>query len=278
MKNIKKDFLVFTISIFYFIYCLKYNIYLKTQIMYSIDIWLTKIIPALYPTLIIVDLIYNSNIPYYINKYLHLNYIYIISIISGSPTNAHLLSNYKEDITKYLSITKYTSLLFTYNILKNIFQIKIVLILIICNILTNLILTIYLNPPKLKIHKKNYNIINIIIKSISRNINTLIIILGTIIFFNTLPINLIDNKIIKAIILSFLELTSSLNYLIITNLPLNIKLLCSIITISTCGLCIEFQIKSIINDTSIKYKQYIKYRLYHFIIYAILVFISLQIL
>ena len=141
MKDKIKDFILFTIIALYFVYCITNNTYIKEQVIYSFNIWITKIIPSLFPTFIIVDLLYNSNIPYYINKYLHINCLYILSIISGSPSNAYILNKYKEDITKQLSITKYTSPIFTYTYLKAIFNHKIALLLLFTNILSNIILS-----------------------------------------------------------------------------------------------------------------------------------------
>lgn len=271
MKDKIKDFVLFTILVLYFVYCITNNTYIKEQVIYSFNIWITKIIPSLFPTFIIVDLLYNSKIPYYINKYLHINCIYILSIISGSPSNAYILSKYKEDITKYLSITKYTSPIFTYTYLKAIFNHKIALIIMITNILSNIILSLLIKPKNIEyIPNNKQNTIMLLSTSIKNNLNNLISILGTIIFFNTLPINLINNTYLKTSILSILEITTSLDNLTYINIPLNIKLLFTIVSISTCGLCIETQIKSIVNDTYINYKKYIYYRLLHLIIFLML--------
>ena len=106
MKNIIKNISLLTILILYFTYSLMNNNFIMEQTIYSFNIWIKKIIPSLFPVFIIVDLIYKSNIPYYINKFFHINYIYILSIISGSPTNAYIINNYKQDTTKLLATTK----------------------------------------------------------------------------------------------------------------------------------------------------------------------------
>lgn len=279
MKNIIKEIILFTIIILYLIYCLTFSSYIKEQVIYSINIWITKIIPSLFPTFIIIDLIYNSNIPYYINKYLHINCLYILSIISGSPSNAYILKKNNIDITELLSVTKYTSLIFTYNYLKSIFNPNTAILLILLNILSNIILILIIKPQNNveSINKKS-NPFTTIINSITKNINTLITILGTIIFFNTLPINLITNTYIKTFILSILEITTSLNNLNTIKIPLNMKLLFTVISLSTCGLCIESQIKSIINDTSINYNKYLTYRLIHLTIYLFLTLLVFNLL
>ena len=271
MKNILKEIFIFTIIFLYFIYIIKYNSYITEQTIYSVNIWLNKILPTLFPTFIIVDIIYNTNLPYYIEKYLHINFIYIISILSGSPSNAYILNKYNQNITKILSVTKYTSPIFTYTFLKAIFNHKTAILIISLNILSNVILKLIIKPKNIKYKRiKQETIYTTITNSIKKNINTLITILGTIIFFNTLPIHLIKNNLIKGIILSILEITTSLNNLLTTTLPYNIKILLTIISLSTCGLCIETQIKSIINDTFINYKEYLLYRLLHTIIFLIL--------
>ena len=271
MKNILKEISIFTIIFLYFIYIIKYNSYITEQTIYSVNIWLNKILPTLFPTFIIVDIIYNTNLPYYIEKYLHINFIYIISILSGSPSNAYILNKYNQNITKILSVTKYTSPIFTYTFLKAIFNHKTAILLISLNILSNIMLKLIIKPKNIKYKRiKQETIYTTITNSIKKNINTLITILGTIIFFNTLPIHLIKNNLIKGTILSILEITTSLNNLLTTTLPYNIKILLTIISLSTCGLCIETQIKSIINDTFINYKEYLLYRLLHTIIFLIL--------
>lgn len=279
MKNIIKELFTFTLISLYFFYIIKYNSYIQEQTICSINIWLTKIIPSLFPTFIIVDIIYNSKIPYLIEKYLHINFIYLISIISGSPSNAYILNKYNQDITKLLSVTKYTSLIFTYTYLKDIYNHKTALLLIGLNILSNIILIVIIKPKNIKYQPtKKETLSTTIITSIKNNINTLLTILGTIIFFNTLPLTLIKNTYLKSITLSILEITTSLENLKTTKIPFNIKLLLTITSLSTSGLCIETQIKSIINDTYLNYQEYITYRLLHLVIYLSLTIIVLIIL
>lgn len=277
MKNILKEFLLFTITFLYFLYIFNNNTYITQNIIETFNLWLTKIVPSLFPTFIIIDLIKYSNIPYYLSKYFHIDYIYIFSIISGSPSNAYLLKNEK-NISKQLATTKYPSFLFTYNFLKKIFNKNIAIIIIISNILSHIILIYFIKPPKKNYSPQNNNLFNILLKSIKTSLETLITILGTIIFFNTLPVSKIKNIYLKSFILSFLEITTSFNNLMQTSLPLNIKIFMSIITISTCGLCIECQIKSIINDTSLNFSTYLKYCLYNFIIFGTITFLMLQLI
>jgi hypothetical protein len=146
------------------------------------------------------------------------------------------------------------------------------------NILSNIILIILIKPKKLKYKYQPKETSTLITNSIKKTTNTLITILGTLIFFNTLPTNLIKNKYLKTLILSITEITTSLHNLSTTTLKINYKILFTIISLSTCGLCIETQIKSIISDTQINYNKYINYRLYHLLIYLILIIVITPIL
>lgn len=278
MRNIIKELIIFTLLVISFIYIVNYNVYIGKEIIYAVDIWLKKVFPTLFPSFILADILVNSKIPYYISKYLHINYIYIISIISGSPTNALILSKYNKDVTKLMSVNLYTSPIFLYTFLKLIFNKKIAILLIIINIISNIILIKIIKVEKIDYYNDNKKIFNVMLSSISKGMNTLINILGTIILFNILPINLINNTYIKSFLFSILEITSSFNNLLVINIPLNIKLLFCIISISTCGLCIQMQIKSIISDTCFNYKYFIKYRLLHLIINLLLCYIILQFL
>ena len=232
MKNTLKEILFFTFILLSYIYIISNINYITNQIINTLNIALHKIIPILLPTILLSNMLYSSNIPYYINKYLKINPTYILSIITGSPTNAVILNKYNIDLTKQLSLTNYPSLLFIYNYLKIIFNKNISLILIILNIISNIILFFIIKPSKLP---------------------------------------LINNLFLKSTILSITEITSSLNNLSIISLPINIKILLSIITISTTGLCIQTQILNITNNINIK--EYIKNRLLHLVIYLILTYL-----
>ena len=272
MKNTLKELLLFTLLLISYIYIITNIKFITKETINILKISIKNIIPILFPTLILSNILYSSKIPYYINKYLHINPIYILSIITGSPTNASILKNYK-NTTQILSLTNYPSLIFIYNYLIKIFNQKIAILLILLNILSNIIIFLIIKPNKLTY--ENTNKISLT-KSITSSTNTIINIIGSCLFYAILPTNLIKNNYLKALLLSITEITSSLNNLTIINLPTNIKLLFTIITISTTGLCIQTQILSIIKNINIK--EYIKNRLLHLVIYLTLTFIIINLL
>lgn len=277
MKNTLKDLLIFTLLLLAYIYIINNIEYIQDQTIYILKISINNIIPILFPTLILSNIIFSSNIPYLINKYLKINPIYILSIISGSPTNAYILKNNNQNITKHLSLTNYPSLIFIYNYLLLIFNKRIAIILILLNISSNIILYFIIKPSKL--NQPNINkisLIQLITSSISSASTTIISIIATCIFYAILPTSLINNTYLKSLLLSITEITSSLNNISIINIPLNIKLLFTIISISTTGLCIQTQILNITNNINIK--EYIKNRLLHLAIYLSLTYIIIHLL
>ena len=275
MKNTLNTFIFFTLLLLSYIYILTNINYITKQTINTLIILINNVIPILLPTLILSNLLINSNLPYLINKYFHINPIYILSIITGSPTNASILSNYN-NITKLLSLTNYPSLLFIYNYLTKIYNNKLSILLILLNILSNIIIYYIIKPNKLTFTYNKQPFVTSLTNSIKQTTNTLLIIITSTILYSILPTSLIQNKYLKTLLLSITEISSSLHNLTYINIPLNIKLLFTCTTISTTGLCIQTQIVSITNNINIK--EYIKNRLLHLVIYLILTYITIILL
>lgn len=277
-----------TIIIFFILIFLKKDI-MYTTIYSTTIIWFKKIVPNLFPMFIITSLIINSNLIINIcnligkpfkNIFKTSKYglfIFILSLFTGSPSNAKYINDLVQNnlITKsegnklLLFTTNYNPLLI-YTLLTFYLDNKTSILIIIIIILSNIIIGLlnrnmnyeYINNN----FKKNNINLSIIIKE---TIDTLLMILGTLIVFNIiiniLPIN---NMIIKNILNGILEITTSLNSLKYLNIDNNIKILLSTIYLSFGSLSIHTQIKSIFKDTN--YTLFLKNKLYSIIISLIL--------
>ena len=269
-------------------------IFIKKDIMYytiynTVILWFKNIVPNLLPMFIITSLIIESNLIINIcnifgklfNKIFKCSnygiFIYFLSLFTGSPSNAKyindlvnnkLISNTLSD--KLLLFTSNYNTLLIYSLLtlylnKSI-SIKIIIIIIISNIIVGLIFR-NINYIDLKTNyiKRKINISKII----KDTIDTLLMILGTLIFFNII-INLlpIKNMLLKNILNGFLEITTGLKGLEYLDISTNIKILLSTVYLSFGGLSIHTQIKSILPDTN--YILFLKSRLYAIIISIIL--------
>ena len=276
MKNI------FTKLIIFFFFIL---IFIKKDIMYytiysTTLIWFKNIVPNLLPMFIITSLIISSNLIITIcnlfgkifSKIFKTSkygiFVFVLSLFTGSPSNAKyikdLIDNNLISITEgnklLLFTTNYNPLLI-YSLLTLYLDKKTSIILIIIVILSNIIIGFLNRNMEYDEIQNNYNSKSInLSKIIKETIDTLLMILGTLIVFNIiiniLPIN---NLLIKSIINGTLEITTALNNINFLNINTNFKILLSIIYLSFGGISIHTQIKSIFPDTN--YKLFLKNKL-----------------
>jgi len=183
------------------------------------------------------------------------------------------------DANKLISFTYFSNPLFLYNILSNTFNKKITIKIILIHYITNIFIGLLFrkkdnnNNNKTIKNKSNINEINIIKllpSSINKSINTLFMILGTIVFYmiiTNLILNIFNiNNLFNIFLRGIFEITQSLNLLNNLNYPSITKELMALSIISFGGLSIHTQVLSIINDTDISYKNFLIGRILHFLL------------
>ena len=295
MNKFKNYF--FIILIFIIIALLfKYNYILQISVIDGVNIWLTKIFPTLFIMFIINDLIINLDILSSFNKIINPLFnklfktsgnssnVFILSIFSGTPSSAFIIKemlNTKQitlnDANKLIAFTFFSNPLFLYTILSLTFNKFIVIKIILFHYMSNIIIGLLfknkyqnnylINNLKPSIKK---NIFLLIPNAISKSLNTLIMILGTIVFYLIIT-NLFTNifhlkSFLEIILKGFLEITQSLNVLPNLNVSSIIKEIIAISIISFGGLSIHTQVLSIIYDTKISYKNFLIGRILHVLI------------
>lgn len=302
-------FIVLLLLIFLMFQLLLYPNIIMNEIYNSIILWGTKIVPSLLPFFILSNFLMNygftsvlSEIFKPLMKLFKTNsnnaFIFIISIFTGSPSNAvfakeainNNLINYN-DATKVLMFSHFVSPLFILGTIYSNLNNKIIcIIILIITYITNIIIAflfknIYVNNDYLypSFHNIKKNLSNKISfgktlsNSIHKTFDTLLIILGSICFFNIILIILKHffnlNDISYALLSGLFEMTQGINNVCLLNIPINIKATIITFFISFGGLSIHSQILSIISDTKIKYLPYLLARIIHAIIAGILVFI-----
>lgn len=273
MKNFLTKFIIFIFFILIFIKkdIMYYTIYSTTLI------WFKNIVPNLLPMFIITSLIVSSNLIINICNLLgkvfskifktskYGVFVFILSIFTGSPSNAKYIKDLidnnlisSSEGNKLLLFTSNYNPLLIYSLLTLYLDNKTSIVIIIIIILSNIIIGLLNRNLEYKNICSKYEIRNInLSKIIKETMDTLLMILGTLIVFNIivniLPIN---NLLFRNIINGILEITTALNgirYLSINN---NFKILLSIIYLSFGGISIHTQIKSILPDTN--YKLFLK--------------------
>ena len=270
-------------------------------IINATNLFLRKVFVSLFPMFIINDILINLNIPYYF--YLVFNklflkvfktsglgaYVFIMSLISGTPSNAYILKELVEErslsyeeASHFLMFTYFSNPLFLTIMLGSIFDSKTTLKIILIHYISNILIGILKRGKAPKITHQNFQLETrkrngILIKSINKSISTLLMILGTVTFYMLLTYIITysfqNNILLKTCFSGLLEITNGLNNLVNVNIYSKIKEIIAIAIISFGGLSIHTQIKAILEDTQIKYKYFLKGRLLHTMISILLIII-----
>lgn len=289
MLNKTKKLLLFTIyTIILFIFITNSKIVISS-VNASLEIFINNIFVSLFPFFILSDILINYNYIYYLSKIFKFKYSYIIlmSLISGLPSNAkyinNLLTNNQiniKDAEILLSITYFPNPMFVIGTIGTLLLNNTLLgILILINIyISNLILyLIYYNKlsnNNIKINTKKISFFILLKDSITKNINTLLVILGTIVIF-ILTSNLLFkyihlNPILESIIMSILEMTSGIKKISILNINTNLKFILISSSLIFSGISIICQSLSILSDYKINIKFILKNKLFLLLINLIL--------
>ena len=245
-----------------------YEIDLKSTLD-ATTIWLNKVFPYLFIMIISQDLLINLNFSSFFKN--TAIYIFIMSLLSGTPSGTYIISKLKEQniITKEyantcLIFTFFANPLFLYSILNSIFLSKLTTIrLMLILYLTNLILYfIYKKDLPSNGKSINTNEINLS-SSIKTSINTTITVLGVITFYLILSnIIITEFNIIypfNIFFKGFLEMTQGLASLI--NSSIKFKEVIVMIFISFGGFSIHTQVSCILNEANLSYKYFFKGRI-----------------
>ena len=246
----------------------------------SISLWLNKLLPSLFPFLVLGSILIKLNVSSFF-KSTSLTLL-ILSLFSGFPSgakyikdmhNSHLIT--LKEANQAFAYTFFANPLFLLGVL-SFLPFKLAIMIIISHYLPNVLLFFFLRTSNHnnKIIKPE-SLGNIISISIKESINTMFLILGTLIFYNIFIsfFKIYSPCVFITIFFSgILEFSSGLSNLPILNSPLLCAILALIFT-SFGSLSIHSQIKSIIIDTPLSYKQFCLYRLFHAILAIIIFFV-----
>lgn len=228
MKKNIIEFIIISVVIF-FLFKYQYNVRYNLEKM-LID-FIRIVIPSMFPIIFITNYIkYNVKNS---NKILH----FITIILSPAPSNAFVSNNNYELLYSYI-----INPIFSFTIIRRILNCKCALIIVLINLLINYIL-LYKNIEVInkKINNQNLNDL------IKITINSIINILGVIIFFNIL-ISILSFFIFKKH-LFFIEITNGYQ-IINTFVSRFLKIISCTFLNSFGGIALFFQIKSINNDAN----------------------------
>ena len=283
--------LIFTISLFTF------HNEIQLSILNACELFITKVFSSLFPMFVLTDLLIYLGLPElltkifgnFFKKVFHTSpygaFMFFTSLFCGTPANAYVLKNLVtekklsvDEASYVFSFSFFTNPLFYLTMLNFIFKEKnIILTLFLIPYLANIITGIILRPKIINeniiiINKHSKSLLDTLLESIKKSMNTMLIILGTISLF--FIINTVINPTNNPFISGLLEVSQGLSQLGLANLNLSIKKLYTLLFVSFGGLSIILQIKSILADTTISLKLFLKARFIECLLGVILLILT----
>ena len=257
----------------------------------SIKIFLISVFPSLFPTMVIGIMLVKNNVYEIIPKFIknifkkvfnyndYMTSIFIISLITGTPSNALYINEYLDkglitnnEAESLLLSTHFINPLFVVGMVGNVIfeSTKIGFSILITLWISNLIKA-YITRPRIykNIDRKsiscNKSIINSFFVSIKQAIYALLTIMGIIILFNMLTILIREilnlNNTLSIIINGILEMTGGVTKVSELNINTLLKIIMTYIMLNFGGLSIHMQAFSMLENKKIRYLKYLIFRL-----------------
>ena len=286
----KKDILLIYFLLLIELFILINSDIVIKSVITSLNMFLTKIFPSLFPTMVMGLLLVKLGI-YRIITFQNLfkrlfrfneidTSIFITSLFCGTPSNATFINNYlqkgiisENEALNLLCCTHFINPLFVIGgvgiYIFNSYKIGIIILLMLylSNLIKAFLLRNNFNPYlESNVIKEKVNFKDIFVSIIKESMINLLVILGIVILFNILIILIKEifnlNNTLKVFINIILEMTSGILSIKTLNINIILKILLAYLSLSFGGLCIWFQTISMITNKNIKYFKYFIFRLF----------------
>ena len=307
-KKILSNILIFS-TIFYL---LMHSKTLVISISQSTNIFLTKLIPALFPYLLITEILINSgrvnNLSYGLSGLFkkvfripkNTTATVIIGFLLGYPNSAkYILNLYNEKqidssvATKLVAFTSNANLSYiiaTVGI--SIFKsIEVGILLAISHFLSAIIIGIFFTPSYNNIiiqqtninsnsFKKIYSPFELLYISIYGTLKTLAFVFSYTVIFSLVPTLIFSDfsipATLKAVIVGIFEISSGINNIYLLDISITSKLLLTSFILSFSSFMILIQIFSFVFKAKVKFKDLVKYKVLQGFIACIITYITIQ--
>lgn len=306
MKKKFLNMLIILSCIFILFQIIQKKLLIFSTIGYSLELWISNVVPSLFPFFILSDILISyritNYIPNFIKKLFQILFrvseygisIFFLSMLSGFPSSARNVKKYYDDgfisleeANHILTFTHFSNPLFILSTVSVLFfeNEKIGIPILLSHYLGNVFIGI-LNRNQFdystknnytKEEEKSQNFGKILSHSIVSSIDTLLLILGTLTCFLVLSsiimesfhFTLYQSSIIKCI----LEITMGLKSLSLLPISEVFQVVLTSMVISFGGLSVHMQIISPISDTDISYSNFFISRIYHAMIAGVLSYV-----
>lgn len=284
---------------------------LNTNLKLNVDLFLYKLLPAVFPYIFLTNILIESGLIYHLSwglskftaKLFHISEVccpaIIISLLMGYPNAAKYIAKLYENNSinskqaqMLLGFTSLASPAFVISTLGIAFYSSITLgvILLVSHILSSLILGIFLGIKYKNIIQQTSNNSYILSKKtkgfdiISNSIFSTLKTLGIIFCFMAIfsctaklictTLNL--NATLSAVILSIAEITNGLNEVALSNISDNLKILITSFCLSFGSLMILYQIYAVAHTCHIKFLVFLKHKLIQGVLSTIITYVLIK--
>lgn len=277
-KNSKSIFILVILVGLLMLYLINSTMIIDSIIDYSI-LFLTKLFPVTFLFFIFSSLLIDYGLIQLLQYYLNINtsnlYVFLISLISGFPSGAKYTRQLLEadliDLDDANNIIMYSHFPNPLFILGSVYAVlkdrTLCLNLLMAIILSNLLIYLFSKKSKKEI-TNNYvppkDFSKVLVKAVNNAFSTILLIYGTSLFFHLVAAVITKYAILDAnlfvLINGLFDLTKGVFSTVLINNNI-VRSFYILFFISFGGISIHMQVKSILADTSIKYRNFIKGRL-----------------
>lgn len=250
------------------------------SVNYSMDVFIKNLLPTLFPFFILVDFLMNYGYVDYLKSILRFKYGYVIllSMISGLPSNAKYIKIFLDnkmismrDAEIMMSVTFFPNPMFVISSVGLLMMgsLKLGFMALISVYISNfMVYFLYykkLSNVSASISTSRVSFPKLLSSSILNNINTLLVILGTIMFFMTILnifvhfVNLSDEML--AIINGIFEMTSGIKNMSTSVFSTQVKYIFISLFLSFSGMSVLMQAFSILSEYKLNVKFILKNKL-----------------
>lgn len=250
------------------------------SVNYSMDIFINNLLPTLFPFFVLVDFLMNYGYVDAIKRFFKIKYghIILLSMVSGLPSNAKYIKTFLDkkmismrDAEIMLSVTFFPNPMFVISSVGLLMMgsLKLGVMALISVYISNLLLyLIYykkLGNTSQSFSSEKLSFSKLLSSSIKNNASTLLVIIGTIMFFMTI-LNVIThyfnmNNEVLAFISGILEMTSGVKNMSTTIFSTQVKYIFISLFLSFSGMSVLMQALSILSDYKINVKFILKNKL-----------------
>lgn len=250
------------------------------SVNYSMDIFINNLLPTLFPFFVLVDFLMNYGYVDAIKSFFKIKYghIILLSMVSGLPSNAKYIKTFLDkkmismrDAEIMLSVTFFPNPMFVISSVGLLMMgsLKLGVMALISVYISNLLLyLIYykkLGNTSQSFSSEKLSFSKLLSSSIKNNASTLLVIIGTIMFFMTI-LNVIThyfnmNNEVLAFISGILEMTSGVKNMSTTIFSTQVKYIFISLFLSFSGMSVLMQALSILSDYKINVKFILKNKL-----------------